>query len=510
MKKKSKGLTIAYAIVGLLLVATMAITAIGSATIGFDGMVQKVEEVADAAANLVTGGQSTVNADTLTEEDVQNAVKWIEEATKADDKDINAYLDEYYNKFGYQLVSVQRLDGSVQQMRLVPFADDSQWQNDEIRPYYAQQAGLVEYPIADAVARPFTLSEEEKALIKSLNVNDTATMTKEQILEKRDQLFRAFFENPILFEAFVRLLHSQQIGQTETFGAHWDIGTRFIQKTDEARATENGIYQLWYTTINGQQYTLPEYHRYVAAVIKFLSSLPVEVVRLGSNPGEHYNLVTADFTDHRRAVPANYYEDLASLMFAVPIKQDGAICFRLGANIYDKRPEVLNYSIRTKEEAKASTPAKSRGSSGGSSSGGSTPSGGNTPGGGDTPGGKPEGTKSPADTKALAESDGHDDDPGSGAWTEDAGNSPSNTTEGAAGHADTVTNRDGGDSRNYDQGGDADVTHGGATPDTSAQENKIGEGTGTGHTGYQNGSGGSASANNGVVEEIVKIVLPGV
>ncbi len=505
--KKNKGKTIAYAIVGVLLTATMAITVIGSATIGFDGMVQKAKEAADAAANFVTGGQSTVNADTLTEEDVQNAVKWIEEATKADDKDINALLDEYYNKFGYQLVSVQRLDGSVQQMRLVPFADDSQWQNDEIRTYYAQQAGLVDYPIPGALARPLNLSEEEKALIKSLNVGDIANMSQEQLLEKRDQLFRAFFENPILFEAFVRLLHSQQIGQTETFGAHWDIGTKFIQKTDAARQTENGIYQLWYTTINGQQYTLPEYHRYVAAVIKFLSSLPVEVVRLGSNPGEHYNLVTADFTDHRRAVPANRYEDLASLMFAVPIKQDGDICFRLGANIYDKRPEVLNYSIRTKTEAKASTPAKSRGSSGGS--GGSTPSGGNTPGGGDTPGGKPEGTKSPADTKPLAESDGHDDDAGSGAWTEDDGNSPSSTTEGAAGHANTITNRDGGDSRNYDQGGDADVTHGGQTPDTAAQENKIGEGAGTDSTRWrEDTSGQSSSSTSGNVSGALS--LPGV
>ena len=491
MNKINKRLIIAIVIMVALTITTIA----GGYAAGIisPSKSDKSSEETSWLGSIVNAsdGKETTSADEITEGDIKAFMNWVEEQPDVDAPAVTKLLEEYFKKYNY----IKGNDGSY----LVPLSDESLMDTDAQRPFWGQQAGLVNYQIDDAMARPFNLTEDQKNKILSLAVNDTANMTDAELEGFRDQLLKTFLEDPILFEAYVRLLSDQHIGQTERFGDHWFAGQRFIETYDQARFLGKGL-NVWLRKINGTHYTNSEYHKYVSAVVLMLTSRETEVVRLVAGPNDHYSLWAGDFSSLRMASPANYYEDLPSLSFIFKLK-NGKIALRLGANLIDKRPEVLNYTTMKKEVAVSSTPSapsKSKKSSGGGSDT-PTPTPFNPPTPGPTPGPTPPGgeIKNPNEDAANAITDWPDDDPGSGEHRADTGNSKSQTVEGSGGHAYTVVNHDGADPSNYNQGPAADSTDNGAVPDTSAPENQVGIGDGVNHDSVNGGQSTTSTTNSG-------------
>ena len=464
------------------------------------------DEVAAAESNQTQDNNAAVDSSTAKEEDdydvnfreeksdidegayledmdrevVIDFTKAIEELPDVDDSSVENFYKEHKDIYKYQK--------DPEGVYLPPLSDESLMETDEERAFWAKDIGLVTYQTDDAIAAPFDLDKDQVKKITKAAIGTKIDFSDEELEDLRNELFRAWMENPILFESWVRLIADQKIGQEEVFGDHWKAGSDFLTIYDEARDDGIGM-NIWLRKINDKYYTNYDYQKYVVAVTMLFFPKENDVIRLTAQPGNHYCLVGGDFNSMRKAAPADYSENLSSLEFLFRTKM-GKIAIRIGANLYDKRPEVLNYTTTHKSTQQSTTQPTTS----------STPPTASTPVVPASPQ-TSEGTKSPVDDSANAVTDHQDDDPGPGTWKPDIGNSTSPTVEGSQAHAGTVVNTDGGNAALYPAGPAADATDNGTPPDTSAAENQIGTGAGTTvTTGINDATGQAASTTTNVVD----------
>lgn len=454
-------------------------------------------------------------ADQLSDEEVDSIIEFFEEQPDVDQDDVAAFVEKYAE----YLEDYERdKDGNL----LVPLSDESLMQTDDTRPLAAVEMGLNKKPINDALAFPFELSEEQVKKILAAKGGQKVNFTEEEIDALRVELFREFAGNPILFEAWMRLLTDQNIGQKVDVRERWAKGREFMNLSEISRDLEpwtggtavdpyanirgKGM-NIWLRKVNGKHYTKPDYQEYVLAMIYLLLPVETDVEVLTAQAGDHYNLIPGEPSSTRVAEPADYKETLASLVFKIYDKT-GRVAIKIGANLRDKRPEILNYTV-VKKPVPESTPAPVNTAKPSPTAVATTQPSQATTTTANTPETTPtieptkppkkeeEGKKSPKDDNANAETDHKDDDPGPGEKKPDIGDSKSDKVEDSQYTQGTSTNTDGADQSNYDSGSAADATDNGNVPDTSAPENQIGTGEGTSNESYtdtqtgQTGDGGN-------------------
>lgn len=452
-------------------------------------------------------------SNTITDEETESVIQFFEEAPDVDE-------DEYFDFVKEHMEYLQDYALDPEGYLLIPLSEESLRQTDEERPLASVNMGLNKKPINDAVAFPFSLSEEQIKKVLAAKAGQKVDFSEEEIKALRAELFMELAENPVLFEAWMKLVTAQKIGQKTTVLESWPSGQEYIKKMEIARDLEpyDGLdpYEdirgrgnnIWLRKVRlggpnepAKNYTSPEYQKYVLDVVLLLYPAETDVEVLTAKAGDHYNLVPGEKNSLRFAQPANYKETLASLVFKIYTK-DGRLAIKFGANLRDKRPEVLNYTVTRKpvppskktEDKKPDPPTQATTTVVPATTY-TTPPGGSNPPGNNPPNTTPPETKSPADDKANSETDHKDDDQGPGTKKEDIGDSKSDKVEDSQYTQGTSVNTDGANPDQYNQGPAADSTDNGTVPDTSAPENQIGTGEGVVHDNYVDPNAGNTQVN---------------
>ncbi len=174
----------------------------------------------------------------LTTEDVEAFKTFLEEQPDIDENAVEDFFMNHPQFEGYG----KDPDG----VRMPPLTYNSLQVTDDERPYAAVKAGLQKdkKPIDDAESYPFTLTNEQVQKILAAKSGAKIDFSEEELEAWRMELFREFFENPILFESWMRLVTSQKIGEDTSLIDHWKAGREYIDLTDAARAEGKGI-NIW-------------------------------------------------------------------------------------------------------------------------------------------------------------------------------------------------------------------------------------------------------------------------
>lgn len=450
-------------------------------------------------------------AEDLSEEDVEAFKTFLEEQPDIDESAVKDFFTNHPQFNGYR----KDPDGIF----MPPLTYNSLQVTDDERPYASVKAGLQKdkKPIDDAVSYPFNLTNEQVQKILAAKSGTKIDFSEEELEAWRMELFREFFENPILFESWMRLVTSQKIGEDTSLIDHWKAGREYIDLTDTARAEGKGI-NIWLRKVNGIYYTNKDYQKYVIALIELLWPRETKAEVLTAKAGDHYHLIAGDFSSMRQATPANYEETLASMTFTFYLK-NGKVGIRFGANFRDKRPEVLNLTTTSKPKPKTTkkktkkqtttqqpdTPQATPQTTGTPEAQPSAPA---TPevidGTPSTPDTTPKSDTTPETEKKKEEKHpdegsasqgnadtggGQDDDPGPGPQKPDQGNSQSDKVPDSQYQQGNSESHDDG---HHDEGPKADNTDNGKAPDSDpipVHDTDVG------------GTGDSAGENNGAMVE---------
>ena len=299
----------------------------------------------------------------FTQEDADSVADYFKEAPDVDTEEYFDFIDEYKEY-------LQDYDLGPNGVLLIPLSDESLRQTDDERPLASVNMGLNKHPINDAIAFPFSLTEEQIKKVIAAKAGQKVDFSEEEIKELRIELFKELAENPVLFESWMKLVTDQKIGQYAKVIESWPAGARYIELNNIARDLEpytNGTdpyadirgkgMNIWLTKVNGKTYTTAEYQQYVLDIVYLLLPAETDVEVLTAKAGDHYCLVPGEKNSVRFAQPANYKETLASLVFKIYTK-DGKVAIKFGANLRDKRPEVLNYTVTKKPTVKKTTTSK--------------------------------------------------------------------------------------------------------------------------------------------------------
>ena len=445
---------------------------IGSAGQTAEGQsLQKTEE----APNV----DEYVYMDKATTEDIQQVTDYIEDQNvNIDEMSIEDFWDQHPEILAAlidpkQDLKVIDLDGDL----LFPLSTESIITTDEERPKASVNKGLNKEPINDAIAYPFELTDDEVKAIISAKSGTIKSFSDERIEQLRNELFAEMFGNPILTEAWVRLILDQKIGQDVTVSESWRTGREFIEKYDYARNDGSGM-NIWLRKINGEYYTSVEYQKYVMCIINFLEPLDTKVKVRTANKGDHYNLIPIDLTSMRKAEPADYKDTKTWLAFDFHLK-NGKIGLEIGSNLRDKRPGVLHNLATTKkpvppvkkqEENKKPVATQQPQVSNSNPNPNPDPNPNPNPDPDPDPTPTPKPDKDPNDDPAVKGNapigGGVNDDKGPGQHKPDQGNSQSPEVDKSQYQTGTSENTDGNKAENYDQGQPADNTDGGKAPET--------------------------------------------
>lgn len=451
---------------------------------------EEVEEVTEVTEEEVKE-EEYAYSNNLTDEDVASVAGFFEEAPDIDEDAYKAFIEEYKEYLqDYDLDP----DGNL----LIPLSEESLRQTDDERPLASVNMGLNKNPINDAIAFPFALTEEQVGKVLAAKAGQKVDFSEEEIKQLRVELFLELGENPVLFEAWMKLITAQKIGQATTVLESWPSGKRYIELMEIARDLEpyNGLdsyadirgrgNNIWLRKIkfDGQYkyYTTPEYQQYVLDVVLLLIPAKTDVEVLTAKAGDHYNLIPGEKNSLRFAQPANYKESLASLVFKIYTK-DGKVAIKFGANLRDKRPEVLNYTVTRKPVRQSKPKPQLQPQPQPNPDPGS-----NNPNPNDPPKENPPEKKNPNEDPAAQGNapigGGTNDDPGPGPWKPDQGNSKSDKVEESQYQQGNSVNTDGANPNQYEQGPAADNTDNGSVPDTAAPSNQIGIGDGVNNNSY--------------------------
>ena len=445
-----------------------------------------------ASANI----DEVTSASEVTETDVSSLINWLEGQPDIDEEMVLAFIKEYPEVFeGYEVDQAGNY--------FIRLNHESLREMDAERVTATVKMGLNKTQIDDAIAFPFNLNAEQVKKIVDSKSGQKIDFSEAEIKQFRTELFKAWLENPILFEAWVRLIGDQPIGDGSKVLDHYQTGKNFIEKYDTARNDGKGLnYWLRKNANTGIYYVTDEYVKYVVAFIGLFEDKETIGMALTADKLDHYMLLygEADLNSMRKATPALYEDPYACLIFNVHLK-NGKIGLRIGANFRDKRPEVYNYMVKPQKTTSSSTKKTSR-----SSTKTTTPSttpavtpvnpnpnpNPNPPGPTPPPTPKPDEHKRPIEGTDAPTGGGVNDDPGPGEWKPDQGNSKSDTVDGSQYQPGNSENPDGGNPANYDPGPAADNTDGGTPPATTPIVNN----ESTNNDDYQ---GGNTGGNNGGV-----------
>lgn len=364
---------------------------------------------------------------------------------------------------------------------LVPLSRNSLVSTDATRPRASVEMGLNSNPIDDAVSFPFNLSSEQVQKVVS---NDLTSFSAEEIDALRKELLREIFENPVLGEAWMRLVTSQKIADFYTIGDYWKTGANFIAEADKARSDGEGMNH-WLRN-DGEYYTSTDYQKSMAGLVMFLFSRQSRVETFTALPENHMHLIPQigeAANSQRFATFADYEEALASLTFRFYLK-NGKVGIVFGANLRDKRPEVLNPTTQSNPATVTNNGGKDNNAGKDKNAGKDNNAGKDKnakkkkkakPNPKDTPTTTEEQTteqkteeKKNPEASSLKQSEvpTQNDDSGPGPQKPDQGNSQSASVEESQYQQGESENTDGNDVTKYDQGPAADYTDGGAVPAT--------------------------------------------
>ena len=472
---------------------------------------EAAQTTADVADGSITAqAAETGNQATTTEEQADVDELAYEEDLSAEDKeafkefleqqpDIDEdFVKEFFANNSW-LNYAQDPDGNY----LVPLARKSLASTDNDRPRASVLKGLNTLPIDDAISFPFELNESQVAKVKAAGANSTIGFSDEEIDAFRKELFKELLENPVLMEAWMRLVTSQKIGDEYSIQDYWKNGSDYVSEADKARTDGSGMNH-WLRKVSGEYYVSPEYQRYAIGLITFLDPRESKAEVLEAKAKNHYHLVVTGVghsapNSQRVATPADYAENLASLDFWFRLK-NGKVGIKIGANLRDKRPEVLNNTTVKKSAAKKATPskvtkpdptpAKNKPDPGVNKNKPDPNPSTNKPDPGvnknkpdpnpspKKPDPNPEKktekkdpTKDPVVQGNAQTGGGKNDDTGPGPQKPDQGNSKSDKVEESQYQQGNSENTDGNNVTNYDQGPAADYTDGGAVPQTVPIDN---------------------------------------
>ena len=444
---------------------------------------EEVEEVTEVTEEEVKE-EEYAYSNNLTDDDITSVLAYFSNSVDVDEEQYFDFISEYKEYLDYDLDAEGYL--------LIPLSEESLRQTDDERPNASVEMGLNKNPINDAVAFPFALNEEQIKKILAAKIGQKIDFTEDEIKALRIELFTELAENPILFEAWMKLISDQKIGQDAKIIESWPAGKRYLELNEIARDLEpyDGLdpyadirgkgMNIWLRKLDGETYTNPEYQKYVLDVVLLLLPAKTDVEVLTAKAGDHYNLIPGEINSMRFAQPANYKESLASLVFKIYTK-DGKVAIKFGANLRDKRPEVLNYTV-TRKPVQQSKPKPQQQPQPQPQPQPQDP---NNPNPSPTP--TPE-TKNPNEDPAAQGNapigGGINDDPGPGPWKPDQGNSKSDKVEESQYQQGNSVNTDGADPNQYPTGPAADNTDNGQVPDTSAPSNQIGIGDGVNNNSY--------------------------
>lgn len=279
----------------------------------------------------------------------------------------------------------------------------------------------------------------------------------------------------------MELYAGQKFGENLVLGDHWEAAKRF---SDIIASTDKGM-NVFLRKVDGKYYVNLEAQKLAVAIVNLLYPMPSKVESLTARAKNHYHLVPADQNSTRKLTPADYEESLASLTFRFYLK-NGKVGLVLGANLRDKRPEVLNNTTVKKPAAKVTNdPSVNRNKQDPNPNP-------NKPGPNPNPNKpdpnpnpnpnkpdptpekkteKKDPTKDPVVQGNAQTGGGKNDDTGPGPQKPDQGNSKSDKVEESQYQQGNSENTDGNNVTNYDQGPAADYTDGGAVPQTAPIDN---------------------------------------
>lgn len=289
---------------------------------------------------------------TISEEEIQSLKDFLKAQPDIDGE----VVKEFWKEYGHLFEVYQDAEGNY----LVQMNEESYQQTDLVRPNKAIEAGLNKQPIDDALAFPYQLTNEQVQKILKAKAGQKVDFSESEIEALKVEMFQYLLGSPTGLEAYIKLLNEQKIADKFYLNEYWSAGNEFLEKCKAARKSGEGM-NIWFVKMTSKDgktsahYTTEEYHKYVVALFNLLWPRKAEVVVYTAKAGDHYHLINCDFNSMRQATPADYSETLASLIFPFYTK-DGKIAFRLGSNIRDKRPEVLNYTV-VKKPVKKSNPS---------------------------------------------------------------------------------------------------------------------------------------------------------
>ncbi|MBR3233423.1 hypothetical protein IKG12_00990 [Candidatus Saccharibacteria bacterium] len=434
--------------------------------------------------------------DVITTEDIQSIKDFLAAQPDIDGDAVKNFWQKYGGNNGY--FKVLQDDNSNY---LVAAGDEMFMQTDLVRPMKSVDMGLNKTQIDDAFAFPFELTEEQVSKVLKLGVGQKGDFSDAEIEKLKIQLFQFLFSHPHALEAYIELLNQQKIADEFYLNEYWVLGNEYLERCKTAREEGKGM-NIWYAKYvnddDGKEYhfTTEDYHKYVIGLFNLLWPRKAEVAVYTAKAKDHYHLMDlGDFNSMRKATLADYDENLASLVFPFYTKT-GKIAIRFGANIRDKRPEILNYTVVKKPvvRQKAVTPVPTQVITPPIIFGVTTTTTTTPPPSGDTPGNPPPDNPPPGDTEHKSPAEGtkaqtgggQKSDPGPGEQKPDQGNGNGQYQQG------TSENPDGSDQKQYDPGPKADNTDNGKAPETEPIETH----TSVTENGPSGGNGGGAGGDN--------------
>lgn len=436
-----------------------------------------VEELPTMRVFTMNDDSSIAYIDDIDQETIDSFVNYLNEGFNVGTLTKDKFIEEHPEIFGDYAVDKE---GKL----LIPWSDAQMVNMDHDRQNAAKELGLETQAINDALDFPNSeITEADVKAIKAATTGQKVNLEKD-LEDYEIAIFHDWLSKPVVFESFINLMLDQKIGSEFTLRDNWTGPTQFVNAYDKAREDGEGVNHWIKAAVdedgNIQGYFMNEeyIYDYVIPFISFVYEQPFSCEVLPST--EHYHLVAGDNDILRKAELANYKDNKAAFVWRFLLK-DNTVGLLLGDNVRDGRPEILNYTVTTKPVAKKTTPKKttstktttSSKSSSSSSSSSSTPSTPSNP----TPSNDSE-VKHPSQGSASQGNapvgGGTNDNSGSGTHKPDAGNSQSSTVDGSQAHAGTVTNTDGANPSNYNQGPAADNTDNGTVPDTTQPANQPG------------------------------------
>ena len=444
-------------------------------------------------------------ADVITAEDIQSVKEFLAAQPDIDGNAVKSFWQKYGGENGYFEV-LQDREGSY----IVAAGNEMFMQTDLVRPMKSVDMGLNKEQIDDAFAFPFELTEEQIGKILKLGVGQKGDFSDAEIEKLKIQLFQFLFGHPHALEAYIELLNQQKIADEFYLNEYWVLGNEYLERCKTAREEGTGM-NIWYAKYVSDDekeyhFTTEEYHKYVIGLFNLLWARKAEVAVYTAKAKDHYHLIAGDFNSMRKATPADYEESLASLIFPFYTKT-GKIAIRFGANIRDKRPEILNYTVVKKPVAKKKkvdpppitlTQEQPPIIFGVTTTTTTSPPSGGTP--SNPPPGENKEYKSPSEGTKAQTGGGQKSDPGAGDQKPDQGNGNGEYQQG------TSENTNGSDQKQYDPGPKADNTDNGKAPETKPIETQTSEtekGTAGGDGSDGKPAGGSAGDNQKAISEPV-------